>query len=38
MPIRYDIKAKIVDITRDAPRPDDAFLIDTNVWYWLTYA
>jgi len=37
MPINYSIQADIVDIIADAPRADDVFLVDTNIWYWMTY-
>lgn len=37
MAIDYDIQAQVVDIRVDLPRPDDMFLVDTNVWYWHTY-
>ncbi len=35
MPIK--VRADVIDIRQDRPRPDDSFLVDTNVWYWLTY-
>lgn len=38
MPINYTVQAEVVDITTDTPKPEDAFLVDTNVWYWLTYS
>lgn len=37
MAINYTIQAEVVDITADAPKADDVFLVDTNVWYWMTY-
>ena len=37
MPVNYTIQAEVVDIRRDTAKPSDAFLVDTNVWYWLTY-
>ncbi|MDL1977636.1 MAG: PIN domain-containing protein [Deltaproteobacteria bacterium] len=37
MAINYSIQAEIVDITTDSPKTDDVFLVDTNVWYWMTY-
>lgn len=37
MPPTYTIRAEVVDIDHDAPRPNDAFLVDTNVWYWMAY-
>ena len=36
MAVNYIIQAEVVDITRDTPRAEDAFLVDTNVWYWMT--
>ncbi|MBF0526105.1 MAG: PIN domain-containing protein [Deltaproteobacteria bacterium] len=38
MPIKYSIAAKIVDIAQAVPRKEDRFLIDTNVWLWMTYS
>jgi len=35
--INYSIQANIVDITSDRPQAEDVFLIDSNVWYWMTY-
>src|SRR3972149_5699033 len=37
MAINYTIQADVVDIRQDIPKPDNIFLVDTNVWYWLTY-
>jgi len=37
MPINYNIQAEVVDIRSDDPLPTDSFLVDTNVWYWMTY-
>ncbi len=37
MPVNYIIRADVVDIQVDHPRQSDNFLVDTNVWYWLTY-
>ncbi|MBF0498066.1 MAG: PIN domain-containing protein [Deltaproteobacteria bacterium] len=37
MTTNYIIQADIVDITNDTPKAEDIFLIDTNVWYWITY-
>jgi PIN domain nuclease of toxin-antitoxin system len=36
--ISYKIEAKIVNIMLDAPKATDMFLVDTNVWYWMTYS
>jgi hypothetical protein len=37
MSVHYNVLANVIDIRQDAPKPDDIFLVDTNVWYWLTY-
>jgi hypothetical protein len=37
MPINLNVQADIVDVTKDAPRKSDIFLVDTNVWFWQTY-
>ncbi|WP_446011256.1 type II toxin-antitoxin system VapC family toxin [Candidatus Electrothrix sp.] len=37
MAVNYTVQANVVDIRRDNPKQEDAFLVDTNVWYWLTY-
>jgi len=37
MPPVYTVRAQVVDIRRDTPRSTDAFLVDTNVWYWRVY-
>ncbi len=37
MAVNYTVRAEVIDITTDTPKPGDAFLVDTNVWYWLTY-
>lgn len=34
----YSVVAGVVDIKTDAPKPDDVFFVDSNVWYWLTYS
>jgi len=33
----YAIQAQIIDIRVDTPKAEDAFFVDTNVWYWMTY-
>ncbi|MCI0690541.1 hypothetical protein L0337_00875 [candidate division KSB1 bacterium] len=38
MAIQYTIQAEVVNIRSDLPKPDDAFLVDTNVWYWMIYS
>lgn len=37
MAANYTIKANVVNIRQDTPKPEDVFLVDTNVWYWMTY-
>ena len=37
MAINYNIKAQVVDIRHDVPKANDTFLVDTNVWYWMSY-
>ena len=37
MAINYAVQANVIDITVDAPKAGDVFLVDTNVWYWMTY-
>lgn len=37
MTVNYTVQAEVVDIRFDQPKKDDIFLVDTNVWYWLTY-
>ena len=37
MAVQYAIQAEVVDITTDLPTSNDAFLVDTNIWYWMTY-
>lgn len=37
MAINYTVQAEVIDITADTPKAGDTFLVDTNVWYWLTY-
>ncbi len=35
--INYSVQAEVVDINADKPKAEDIFLVDTNVWYWMTY-
>ncbi|NJM00303.1 MAG: hypothetical protein HC924_16585 [Synechococcaceae cyanobacterium SM2_3_2] len=35
--LRITVQADVVDIRTDTPLPTDTFLVDINVWYWLTY-
>lgn len=37
MAVNYIVQAEVVNIQSDRPKKDDIFLVDTNVWYWLTY-
>jgi hypothetical protein len=37
MPPVYNVRAQVIDIRRDTPRPTDAFLVDTNAWFWSAY-
>lgn len=37
MAINYLIQAEVVDLRSDTPKSEDVFLVDTNVWYWMTY-
>lgn len=37
MAVNYVVQAEVVNIRSDQPKKDDIFLVDTNVWYWLTY-
>ncbi|MBD2772157.1 hypothetical protein [Iningainema tapete] len=38
MAVNLNIQADVIDIRTDTPQQDDIFLVDTNVWFWLTYA
>ena len=38
MAVNYTVHAEVLDIRNDTPGQDDIFLVDTNVWYWLTYS
>lgn len=33
-----DDRSRIYDIRSFEPRPEQAFLVDTNAWYWITYS
>lgn len=37
MSINYTVQAEVIDIRTDTPKAEDAFLVDSNVWYWMTY-
>ena len=38
MPVNYIIRASVIDIQIDRPTETDAFLVDSNVWFWMTYS
>jgi hypothetical protein len=38
MAISYAVQAEVIDIRVDRPKPTDIFLVDTNVWVWMTYS
>jgi len=38
MAVNYTVHAEVIDTRNDTPGQDDIFLVDTNVWYWLTYS
>ncbi len=38
MTVNYSIRANVIDIRKDSPKSVDVFLVDTNVWYWMTYS
>jgi hypothetical protein len=35
--VNYQIKAGIVDVQFDRPQSSDVMLVDSNVWFWMTY-
>jgi predicted nucleic acid-binding protein len=37
MAVNYTVQADVVDLTKDTPKPTDAFFVDSNVWFWVTY-
>lgn len=37
MPAILTIEAEVFDIRKDDPRNAESFLVDTNVWFWMTY-
>jgi len=37
MSINYTVSAGVIDLRNDSPTSGDIFLVDTNVWYWITY-
>lgn len=38
MAVSYNVIADVVDVTTDAPNENDTFIVDSNVWYWLSYS
>jgi len=38
MSIQYVIQADVLDIRQAVPSDKDCFLVDTNVWLWMTYS
>ena len=38
MSVQYLVRADVVDITQDTPCNTDRFLVDSNIWLWLTYS
>ena len=38
MAINLNIQADVIDIRKDTPKKSDIFFVDTNVWFWETYA
>lgn len=37
MPVDLIVRAEVIDIRGDVPLPEDDFLVDTNVWFWMAY-
>jgi hypothetical protein len=37
MPPAYVVRARVIDVNSDAPRPTDRFAVDTNVWSYGYY-
>ena len=38
MPVNYSVKAVVVDLRLDTPKPTDRFYVDTNAWFWTVYS
>jgi hypothetical protein len=38
MAAQLTIKANVVNILEDLPKANDTFLVDTNIWFWMTYS
>jgi hypothetical protein len=37
MPVNYAVAADVVDLRNDVPHVGEAFLVDTNAWFWSSY-
>jgi len=37
MPPAYTVSANVIDISTYSPKSSDVYLVDTNVWFWMTY-
>jgi predicted nucleic acid-binding protein len=38
MSVQYAVQADVFDIGRTSPQGSDRFLVDSNVWLWMTYS
>jgi len=38
MSVQYAVRADVVDIGHTTPKSSDCFLVDSNVWLWMTYS
>jgi predicted nucleic acid-binding protein len=38
MAVNLVVRAEVIDVREDIPKETDAFFVDTNVWFWLTYS
>ena len=38
MPVNYSVKAVVVDLRLDTPKPAERFYVDTNAWFWTVYS
>ena len=38
MSVLYAVQADVFDIERSGPQGADCFLVDSNVWLWMTYS
>ena len=36
--INISVQASVFNISSVSPSPEDEYLVDTNVWYWMTYS